>query len=366
MLKRILSCAIAVFLQIMSACDGQAAEEAKYDIKWAYHNGLAQFIKDGKVGLMNEAGEVVLPAQYDAIDPQSPRAYHGAFEIRQGKKVGLAGKNGEVLTPAIWDSISYMDEHYVVIENGLYGLLGLDGEIMIEPQYWFLGRGAEGRLVYALTWEESETRGLMNVEGDIYVGLMDYEGKRITPPDWFDLWYVQDGLVVAADAEHNDRFIDLNGNMVMDAHGYGIETNFINGYAVIYQWIKASDAGIEAGGAAEFKIHGVMDRNGNITAEPRWQGGDLNEFGLMEVYDMHVDRYGLIDVNGDFVIPFIAITGISYHDGVYVVQTEERLWQCYSPKGQLLFEIECEETREGINGLLYHDGVLVVRAKERL
>lgn len=332
------------------------AENTKYDIKWAYHNGLAQFHKDGKVGLMDEVGNVVLPAEYDEID-YSHDVGKEPVTVKKGEKIGLLDEKGKLLNSAQWDDIVQGDGYFIVINESLYGIVNAKGEIVVEPQYGFLRALGEGRIGYSLTAKESVRYGYIDDELNTFMGLMDTEGNRITPPIFFDIWEFHDGLAVSGLGTEAGYgfFIDPDGNQVMDAHGYEISSNFVNGYATIFEWITTEELQNNLDKTdfvdGHFPVFGIMDRSGTITVKPQFNSnGVINDYGLLDVYDAVTGKCGFVNMKGEVVIPYIAINRPSFQDDACVIQTEDRQWRCYDSQGYVVFTLECEELSDFTEG----------------
>jgi len=106
---------------------------------------------DSKSGLMNTSGTVVLEPKYDRIDRMSPNMTTDltTYMVYSGKKVGMAGKNGALTFDLIYDTlipITVIDykapygqqvkaSYFFFRQEGKYGLMKGNGEILIQPCY---------------------------------------------------------------------------------------------------------------------------------------------------------------------------------------------------------------------------------------
>ena len=78
---------------------------------YADQGGVAVFMENGKVGLVNSSGEVLLPAEYDDIEP------FGASQwavLKQGNLSGAVSRDGRVVVECVWD-----DGVYIISEEGM-------------------------------------------------------------------------------------------------------------------------------------------------------------------------------------------------------------------------------------------------------
>ena len=92
--------------------------------------------KDGKDGLINAAGEWVLPFEYESIDLYVQTA--GPIEvINSDKKIGFIDKKGEEIIPCQYENARYFSENELagVQKDGKWGYINEQGEEVISCQY---------------------------------------------------------------------------------------------------------------------------------------------------------------------------------------------------------------------------------------
>lgn len=108
---------IMCFLVVLVCCNSCIADESIFQI-YAYENGSAIFVSfDGKMGLITQSGEIIVPAMFDDID--------------------VFDENGIAITTKI---------------NGnecFYGLLNQKGEIIVENCFTHLSRRRHSELGYS-------------------------------------------------------------------------------------------------------------------------------------------------------------------------------------------------------------------------
>ena len=84
--------------------------KSKYDAIDKFDHGLALTIKNGKSGMIDIKGKVIIPNEYDAID----KFDHGlALTIRNGKS-GVIDIQGNVIIPNEFDKIAEMKNGIVI------------------------------------------------------------------------------------------------------------------------------------------------------------------------------------------------------------------------------------------------------------
>jgi len=165
-----------------------------------FHRGFADIIKDGKCGLLNSAGKIIVPCKYDML-------------IDQYNEEGLAK----------------------VCKNGLTGYVDTSGKEVITCKYQSAGCFKEG---------------LLDVRYKEKWGYIDTNGKTIIPHKYdIGIWF-EDGLARVAKKEAGQYyfgFIDKEGNEVIPLV-YSNAKDFKNGIAEVMvdgKWVK-------------------IDKNGNI------------------------------------------------------------------------------------------------------
>ncbi len=134
------------------------------------------FEENGKLGLKNVKGEIVVPAKYDGFQerchylfaPKVPRValFRGKaglvkadgsgeeltpfdydvisymiiepyYTVKKGDKLGIIGMNGHIIAPCILDDIYHPSGRCVIFKSeGKYGLLDSScGDLYVAPQY---------------------------------------------------------------------------------------------------------------------------------------------------------------------------------------------------------------------------------------
>ncbi len=102
--------------------------EAVYDHAWIFSEGLAAVVKDGKVGFINEAGETVIPFQYDYVPGYDYVFKDGFARIysREGK-AGLIDRQGRTVVPVKYDNIGDWQGNFCIVREGTEEYV-MDGE----------------------------------------------------------------------------------------------------------------------------------------------------------------------------------------------------------------------------------------------
>lgn len=89
----------------------------------------------GKAGVMMKDGEQVIPCEYDSISSwweYGPSAHY----VMKNKKVGIIDYAGKILLPAEYDELDYVTPHVViVIKNGKYGVVDIHNRLVLPFEY---------------------------------------------------------------------------------------------------------------------------------------------------------------------------------------------------------------------------------------
>jgi len=131
--------------------------------------------KKGKVGILDNYGNIKVPIEYESIwmINQSEinleeRVYALYLSEKENEKYGLINDKAEVILPAIYDEISGRNEgFYLITKNNKEGFLDKHGKLILSPKYDYIDYREGG--IYIV--------GLNDFEG-----LIDEKGKEIIPP----------------------------------------------------------------------------------------------------------------------------------------------------------------------------------------
>ena len=172
--------------------------------------------------------------------------------------------------------------------DDLYGMLSVTGDVVIEPQYNYLGLFTEENLA---RFQDYET-GLW--------GYINESGEEVIPAQYEDAQDFSDGLA-AVKVDGLYGFIDVTGEIVIDPQFEGVASEFAYGRCVM-----------QADG-----MQGVIDQTGIIIVKPQYQ--------LIEMYcesyfivQSSEGEYGIIDRDGEVVVEYqdseiYAVTDSGYY-----------------------------------------------------
>lgn len=219
------------------------------------------FDEDGKVGLKDDQGKIVIPAQYDALGWGNSK-----FSI-VGRVTGYR-------------------------LNGLWGLISIDNHRITKPDFVNLYPG-EGLNIIAYRKNNASLKafaGCINTSGKEVIpfqydgviisslraivfirtgnkfnyGLIDFDNKKIIPLLYHDIHSIGSLRFAVQDFQNKTALFTENGKQVTDFSIDSIST-FIKNYAIIYQ----------------NQFQGLLDRDGQIKVQPIYRSVVIREDGTV-------------------------------------------------------------------------------------
>jgi len=118
---------------------------------------------NGEWGFLNNNGKQVIAPIYSNLTPLQEKAL---IAIKNGRR-GVIDWTGKIVVPLMYDQINAGQSGYVVQDKGVYGVIGLDGKEIAPLSYYYI---------------DGSFNNVFFVEKDNKIGLMDTRGNLITPP----------------------------------------------------------------------------------------------------------------------------------------------------------------------------------------
>ena len=179
--------------------------------------------------------------------------------------------------------------------DDLYGMLSVTGEVVIVPQYNYLGLFTEENLA---RFQDYET-GLW--------GYINESGEEVIPAQYEDAQDFLDGLA-AVETDGLYGFIDVSGEMVIEPQFEGVGSEFAYERCVI-----------QSGG-----LQGVIDQTGVSIVKPQYKSIEMYCESYFIVQSSE-GEYGIIDRDGEVVVEYLdseiyAVTDSGYYfvSGSYI------------------------------------------------
>ncbi len=142
----------------------------KYDYVSKLYDGWYYFVKlNGKNGIANQNGEIVVPLLYDLLQQFSEGlACASIGDPRGSGKTGFVNKSGEVVIPFIYkDATSFDGGLAVVSQGGKYGFINKKGEVVIPFKFEEFGGFRDGLALVNI----NDKYGFVNKKGEVIIPI---------------------------------------------------------------------------------------------------------------------------------------------------------------------------------------------------
>jgi hypothetical protein len=218
---------------------------AKYDAAKSFDKyGNAQVELDGKVGVINTRGGVVIELKYKSINE-----YSGFYTVEIGSKIGLYNRAGKEIIPCCnlgYPVFSfYPDNNYLVCRQDektkKYGFMDTTGTFVIAPQF----DNAQS-FVNNKAWVKSGDKEF----------FINTKGERVTP-----------------EYEKVDMNCMFNGSVILFARGDGWGVADYDGKELFYMRghrVKSFCGDYDFFSVEKDGLYGVVNRNGEWVVQPQF------------------------------------------------------------------------------------------------
>jgi hypothetical protein len=230
-------------------------------------NGFEVFEENGKAGLKDSQGKVLIPAQYDALGWSD-----GTFSVYQnitGYKLngrwGLINTANHKLTKTDYDDLIRSEGSLFVARKQssvslriVAGCLNASGKEVIPFEY-------DGIKVFSL-----RAVVFTKIGNQYKYGLIDLENRTIIPQQYQNIYPIGSLRFAVENFENKLSIFTEAGKAVT---GFTIDkiSPFTKNYAIIYQGEQ----------------QGVIDRDGQIKVQPKYQSVAILEDGSLKIREPH-------------------------------------------------------------------------------
>ena len=226
------------------------------------------FEENGKVGLKNEQGKILIPAKYDVLGWSNGEfsIFNGVTGYKDAGMWGLINLDNQILTKAIYEDVVTSNSSLIVARKKsnlslrvVAGCLNTSGKEVIPFQYDGINLSSLHAVVFT------------KVGNQYKYGLIDLENKTLIPQQYKSIHSIGSLRYAVENFENKMALFTESGKQVTNFSIDSIST-FKKNYAIIYQ-----------GGR-----QGVVDRDGQIKADPTFReiriddDGSLHTRGLDE------------------------------------------------------------------------------------
>lgn len=384
----------ALNLNISYDTDAHAVKISSFGGSVGLYNSaqVAVAYRNGKYGLVNSDGEVVLKFSYDAI---SNYDNENLFKITYNHRCGLANSDGEIICDVIYNEIRYETEGEIYLStDDKVGLCDVYGNIIIPAEYdditycgnlvamvktnkkWRVLDCKTGHLSYEYYDEVYEITtgiqsdndmikgyyvnrnskwGCVDSFGNIVIDLkydaldkFDLKGRaRIIYDNKFGIIDCGGRMIIPPAYDYIYPFGTLDVTVAQMGNKYGVLSSDFEvvvpfDYEYIYPYNDNPATVVYKDG-----LFGVISSDGVPLAEPYYTYLEEFKNGLALAYD---EGYGYIDFTGNEVIECVH-SDVKQGTALSVFLKKDNLWALYSPLGHKLTDYIYNSAGEFCNGL---------------
>lgn len=350
----------------------QAIENSDDTDIW-YENNILKFEQNGKFGLIDFKGKLILNAEYDDI-----YALEGIQKNLIIEKDGLKGlvntSMGEVIIKPEYSQISTLtqtyEKGYIVNKNGKYGLISADAKVIFEPiyekiknvtangNYVVMQNGKinlinnKGETILANGFDDIEEINGENLTIRLngLFGVIDVTGNRVLTTEYEDLKYIYDTYYIAK-KEGKYGIVSTTGENVIDfnytsmqyvktadfiqAEKGNYKTDLINReFKIVLENIIVSELNLENG---YVRIREGDEYNYyNFKFERKTSKEILTTNTLFLVKEF--GKYGYENKNGDRIVDCIYDDAKEQNRFGYCAVKKDGVWGCLKSDGTIVVE----------------------------
>ncbi len=272
---------------------------------------LIKIKKGNRYGLMDQNGNIVLKAKYEAIKGYS----NGLAAVRHKGNYGFVSEKGYMVIDAIYDDATGFTEDGVaaVQKLGRWGFIDRYGKLFID-------------YIYA---EASPFKGGYSVvrkRFDKTVGMINKDNKFVIRSDtYMNLAFPQEGMVAARIRGTGKwGFVDTRGTTIV-SHKYKTAYSYSEGLAFV---------------AEEYKF-GAIDKTGNMVIDATYSDVKREGFNSGLAAVRSGGKWGFINKSGEVVIPFEYDDCSSFSQGSAAV-LQDGYWGYIDTNGEMMIPFEFE------------------------
>lgn len=313
--------------------------------------------KDGKYGLLDKAGKLIVPITYDALDTFVGDGLENFIQIKIGKKYGVVDYNGKVVIPAEFEHVGDERQFFrVVTFDRKFGLYEKNGKLLVPAEYDWIGKShTQGSKLLILRkgndyqFMDTNNRMVLSVPVSSYGYVLDQE--NLLNDDSFRHQYLlyvkgKDGKMGAINETSGELAIPIVYDAILQKK---------EGSLHMYYTVKK--------GAK----YGLVDERGQVILPFQYDkisldliGGDLDDRRdeKMNVVVAKNGKMGTVDLKGQAIIPLIYsdLQRISY-TGLYKAKTG-KYYQLINEKNKVLNAGPFDELANFEEGAVWDGGKL--------
>jgi hypothetical protein len=270
--------------------------------KFALAEPYQVFQENGKVGLKNEEGQILLPASFEALGWSD-----GSFSVigqitgyKLGKEWGIINLKKEFITKAEYENLYYSGGDRIIAfkkmgpTTSYFGCLNLSGRVTVPFKY-------DGIKIQGL-------RAIVFIKNGVEYrhGLIDLDDKEIIPLNFRSINAIGSLRYAVENFESKTALFTEHG---VKLTGFEIDSisSFRKGKAIIYQNLR----------------QGMIDREGEIKIEPQYREIKIDDEGLISTKSF--DEWKILDGENHELRKIAADELDPITKGLYIISVSKKL-----------------------------------------
>ena len=223
------------------------------------------FEENGKIGLKDNEGQVLIPATYDAIGWSNGRLsiVDKVVGYQSEGMWGLINTSNKIVTPPEFLELKPAEGSYLIAQKrsvlsqrAAFGIINTSGKIVIP----FLYDGLQLANMRAIVMSRSAAK--------YQFGLVDLSNKILIPVEYQNVYSLGSLRYAVENADHKTAIFSDEGSQVTDFTIDSI-SSFQKDYAIIYQGQK----------------QGLINRSGQMILKPEYREFQIKAGGSIELRD---------------------------------------------------------------------------------
>ena len=234
--------------------EGKIIIEPEYDNIYALE-GIEKSIiieKDGKKGLVNTSlGEIIIPVQYLDISSLTDTYDNGYIVKNENNKLGIISADKKKILEEKYDDIKHItgNDYYVVVDNGITEVIDYTGQVILDKGF----DSIEGIDLNNFIIIKNSNYGVINKDGETLIdanysnikyafsnyyivqkdskyGIIDVQNNILVDNKYENITYIKEADLFEAEREdYKTDIIDRNFNVILE-NVIVSELNIENGY----------------------------------------------------------------------------------------------------------------------------------------
>ena len=298
-----------------------------YDKMSIENVGLIVVKKEGRKGVLNDKGEIIIPVKYEDI---IMKGANGLIKVEApnqnggGVKYGVFNNKGEVVVPVgKYESVIIKDSYIVVKKNGKEGILNSKGiEIVPIGMYEECNvRECHDRNQFYVVIKSNRKEGAVNDNGKVFIPIGKYEEFRV----------LNNNLALVK-LNGKSGITDKNGTMLVPigkyeniVYRYGVLTYSQNG-----KW-------------------GVLGENGNQATPAEYDKIEPARHSIGMALIAKDGKIGAINREGKLIVPLGIYDGAEIANDIVMLNSTDGkvLFNTNGEKVLSVGKYECVESKYG-------------------